>query len=67
MGFGSIFGSVAEWFKAVLLKSTEGLSPSVSSNLTASARTQNGPDLGPFLLALGAGHFIGFTTSPTRR
>ncbi len=30
-------GSVAEWLNATVLKTVEGLYPSVSSNLTASA------------------------------
>ncbi len=33
---GALLGSVAEWFKALVLKTSDGR-PSVSSNLTASA------------------------------
>jgi hypothetical protein len=32
-----IYGDVAEWFKAAVLKTAEGGNPSVSSNLTVSA------------------------------
>ena len=34
-------GSVAEWFKALVLKTSDG-QPSVSSNLTASAKMREG-------------------------
>ena len=36
-------GSVAERFNATVLKTVEGLYPSVSSNLTASAKYQKNP------------------------
>lgn len=36
--FATYSGDVAEWFKATVLKTVEGLYPSVSSNLTVSAK-----------------------------
>ena len=50
-------GSVAERLNAPVLKTDEGLYPSVSSNLTASAKYQAfSPDIVRALLFLGLGN-----------
>ena len=49
--YDSSHGSVAERFNAPVLKTDEGLYPSVSSNLTASAKFKNPQSLiGDFFL-----------------